>query len=73
MPAVAAVRRITEDYQWWQLHRSELPWMALSTGAGLRAALEHAAPLRLKSTVDRELFQRPDENPIPPVDERGEL
>ncbi len=73
VPAVAAVRRFAEDGQWWQLSGSELPWLALSTTAALRAALEHDSPLRLKSAVDRGLFERPDQNQTPPLDERGEL
>lgn len=73
VPAVAAVRRIEEDDQWRQLSVKGLPWLALSTAGGLRAALEHGAPLRLKFAVDRRLFQTPDERPTPPLDDSGEL
>ena len=52
-PSLTVVRRIEEDERWCQLSTSELPWLALSTGAaGLRAALEEGAPLRLKSALD---------------------
>lgn len=73
LPAVAAVRRIEEDDRWWQLASRELPWVALSTAAGLRAVLEQAAPLRLKSASGAALFEPPSVNPSPPLDERGEL
>ncbi|MCC5947764.1 MAG: hypothetical protein JJT89_04840 [Nitriliruptoraceae bacterium] len=71
--AVAAVRRLEEDEGWWELRPSELPWLALSSAGALRGALEQGRPLRLKSARDRGLFERPDENPSPPLDERGEL
>jgi hypothetical protein len=72
-PAVTLVRRVEEDTGWWQLGTTELPWVALSTAAALRAALEHGAPLRLKTTGSDALFQRPSQRPRPPLDERGEL
>jgi hypothetical protein len=72
-PSVAAVRRFVEDQHWWQLDTAELPWFALSTAAGLRAALDDGVPLRLKEARRSELFHRPSETPRPPVDERGEL
>ena len=73
LPAVVCVRRIEEDDTWTALSINECPWFALATASGLRASLEHGVPLRLKLARSAELYQRPDEQPEPPLDERGEL
>ena len=72
LPVFAAVRRTIDD-RWTQLAPDELPWFALSTAAGLRAALVDGRPLRLKKGPAPQLYDRPDDVPRPPLDERGEL
>jgi hypothetical protein len=72
-PALVVVRRVAEDEQWTHVPVDRLPWFALSTAGGMRAAIEHGTPLRLKQATATELYRRPDECPDPPVDERGEL
>lgn len=72
LPALGAVRRIREDTRWTRLPPNELPWFALSTASGLRAALD-GEPLRLKSGSSAELHRRPDEVPDPPLDQDGRL
>lgn len=72
-PAFVVVRRVAEDEQWTIIPVAQLPWFALSTAAGLRAAIEYGTPLRLKQATATQLFRRPDECPDPPFDERGEL
>ena len=72
LPVFAAVRRILDD-RWTQLAPDDLPWFALSTAAGLRAALVDGRPLRLKKDPAPQLYDRPDDVPRPPLDEHGEL
>lgn len=72
LPVFAAVRR-TRDDRWTQLAPDDLPWFALSTAAGLRAALVDGRPLRLKADPAPQLYERPGDVPRPPLDERGEL
>ena len=71
-PLVGAVRR-DQDPGWWRLPQAHLPWGALATAAGLRAAVERGEPLRLKVGSDAGLLRRPDEAGDPPVDEHGNL
>jgi hypothetical protein len=73
LPAFAACRRVAGDRGWTVIPHTHLPWLALSTAASLRAALESGEPLKLKSTADHRLARRPDEEPDPPVDEQGRL
>jgi hypothetical protein len=72
-PARVAVRRIDLDRDWTDLPPHELPWFALSTASGLRAAIDHGQPLRIKQDPTEALYHRPDEHPDPPTDDRGEL
>lgn len=73
LPAFAAVRRISEDRRWTALGTQDLPWFALSTASALRGAVESGAALRLKQASSEELYRRPDEEPHPPLDDRGQL
>ncbi|GGI07878.1 hypothetical protein [Egicoccus halophilus] len=72
LPALVCVRRLEQDDRWTLLNISDMPWLILSSAAGLRAALS-GQPLRLKVARTKALFQRPDQVPNPPVDERGAL
>lgn len=72
LPAFAVVRRVG-DKQWTRLEPDWLPWFALSTAAGLRAALVDGKPVRVKHDAGPEHFQRPDQQPDPPVDGHGQL
>lgn len=72
-PMLCALRRVVEDLHWTKIAPEGLPWVLLSSGAGLRAMLDHRVPLRLKWGTDPRLFRSPDEEPTPPSDERGEL
>ena len=73
LPVLAGARRVVEDRLWTALNPDELPWYALSSAASLRAALETGEPLAIKSGADGRLFRRPDEEPEPPLDDRGRL
>ena len=73
LPVSAGARRIVEDRLWTPLNPDELPWFALSSAASLRAALESGEPLAFKSGPDGRLYRRPDEEPKPPLDDRGRL
>ncbi|MFA9430012.1 hypothetical protein [Egicoccus sp. AB-alg2] len=73
LPAVLCVRRLHEDDHWTLVDIRDAPWAVLSSASGLRAAIEEGRPLRLKVARSPELLQRPDEQPEPPLDERGEL
>jgi hypothetical protein len=72
-PACVAVRRVVEDDRWTGIPPHQVPWFLLSTASGLRAALENGVPVRLKTATATELFRRPDQVPLPPLDERGSL
>ena len=71
-PVWAAVRR-DQDRGWTLLAPPELPWIALSTAASLRAVMDRNQPLQLKTTTDWRLLARPEEQPDPPRDEHGDL
>lgn len=73
LPAVLCVRRLREDDRWTLVDIRSAPWAVLSSASGLRAAIEEGRPLRLKVARSREVLQRPDEQPEPPLDERGDL
>lgn len=73
LPAVLCLRRLNEDDHWTLVDIRTAPWAVLSSASGLRAAIEEGRPLRLKVARSPELLQRPDEQPAPALDERGEL
>lgn len=71
-PAFFAVRRDLDE-RWWRIDPPDAPWFALSTAAGLRKAITTGEPIVPKSTFNRALFQRPSDNPVPPLDQDGRL
>lgn len=70
--AVFGIKRWAEDDLWHRLDPRDAPWLALSTAAGLRAALEDGEPMVMKQAHDRRLFNSVDEAQ-PPVGEDGRL
>lgn len=73
LPALFATRRLAEDARWTRLPAEHAPWMALSTAAGLRRALDTGAPLTLKTVADAGLLRTPSESPAPAAGPDGQL
>lgn len=70
-PAWLLVRRVC-DRIWTRIPLNAAPWFALSTAAGLRAALG-GKPLEIRSATSARLFASPRDVPNPPVDDKGLL
>ncbi len=70
--AFFAVKRDLEQ-RWWRIDPPDAPWFALSTAAGLRAAITNGTPMVAKAGFNRSLFQRPKDNPRPTLDKDGRL
>lgn len=71
-PVRCYVRRTQTDTLWSQVPSYHMPWLALSTAAGLRGLLEHGTPILLKQAISPALFGTMDDEP-PAEDEHGRI